>query len=180
MLFVLTGDVAFFSFIQQISVPLLCSRPVPSTGASVLNVGKVLVLKSLVFLENILLTIWDFSSCIKFLFTVLLSLNTEGPPLVTVLYFTPEYNLDLNCWHTERFSLRQGIWLLSPVPDCTSQDLKNSVSLAPYVENCSVSLKGKNIYWWPTMCQSLYWLLLKVQRVSKAVYLGALMLFIGM
>lgn len=65
------------------------------------EIGKVLALKSIVPLENVLLIIWDFSSCIKSLFTPLLFLNTTGPLLFTVLYFTPEYNLGLDCWCIE-------------------------------------------------------------------------------
>lgn len=138
------GQCGFFPFSHStdFNAPAICFKSVPSTGASVLNAGKVLAFKVLSLWRTFCLSS-DFSSCIKFLFTLLLSLNTEGPPLFTVLYFTTECNLGLKSWCTEWFSLRQGTWLLNPVPDCMSQDLKNSISVVSYVEHCSVSLQGK-------------------------------------
>ena len=86
MLCALTDDTAPSPLVfLQISVSL-CPGPVPGTGSSVLTVGKVFALRSTVCLENILLIIWDLASSLQFLFTALLSLNTETP-LFTVLYF---------------------------------------------------------------------------------------------
>ena len=86
VLCILTDDTAPSpSVFQQISVTP-CPGPGLSTGSSVLTVGKVFSLRSTVCLENILLIIWDLSSGLQFLFTALLSLNTETP-LFTVLYF---------------------------------------------------------------------------------------------
>ena len=86
VLCILTDDTAPPpSVFQQISASP-CPRPGPSTGSSVLTVGKVFALRSTVCLENILLIIWDLSSGLQFLFTALLSLNTETP-LFTVLCF---------------------------------------------------------------------------------------------
>lgn len=66
---VITDDMGpSLSVIQQISMPL-CSRPVWGPGSSVLNVGKVLSLKSTGPFEDVLLIVWVFSSWIKFLLT---------------------------------------------------------------------------------------------------------------
>lgn len=86
MLCVLTDDTASSpSVFLQISASL-CPGPVSGPGSSVVTVGKVFALRSTVCLENILLIIWDLSSGLQFLFSALLSLNTETP-LFTVLYF---------------------------------------------------------------------------------------------